>query len=699
MLDIWKIKMLNIRNAALFCATILPVNIAYAQTVLPEVVVTSDAPSSGGSLTVPNIKVQQQELNKTAGSVSFIDAETYKNKYTNNLKDVLQESPGVFVQNRYSQEIRLSIRGAGISRGFHTRGVEILQDGVPTNLADGSGDFYQIDPLSLRSVGVYKGANALSFGSTALGGAVNFVSPTGRTAVAQNSISVEGGSFGTGRVSAQIARQMGKWDFYISGSVTHADGRRQHERQQGEHFNANIGYQFSPNLETRFYFGVYYTDQKLPGTLTLLNALRNPRSASVGALSLNQARNTHVERIANKTTLSFENEKLDVDTWLIHKNLFHPIFQVIDQDGVTYGVAPRYTGSFDINGFRNDLVVGARVYGGNNKALQFLNIAGQRGVQTLNSRQNAYNYEAYAENRFFFLPQVALTTGVKAYRSERDYQDLGSVPASPVPSSTSKAYVGINPKIGLLWEIQKDVQAFANITRSADVTDFGDLNQIFGRTRNFVPLRSQRAWTTEIGTRGTYDWLSWNVTAYRSVLRDELLQFTTNPLVPASTFNAPRTVHQGLELGASVEVLRDLLGAGTGDKLTISQLWNYSDFRFQRDAQYGNNQLPVVPKHVLRTSVSYQHPNGFYVTPVVDFVPQGAYVDYANTVKTPSYALLGLQTGMEFKNGVKLFVDARNLTNKRYISDVGAVTKANATTATFYPGSGRSVFAGVRYSF
>ena len=691
--------MLNIRNAALVCATILPVNSAYTQTILPDVVVTTEAQSKAGSLTVPSVKVQQQELNKTAGSVVFIDAETYKNKYTNTLKDVLQETPGVFVQNRYSQEVRLSIRGAGIARGFHTRGIEILQDGIPTNLADGSGDFYQIDPLALRSVSVYKGGNALSFGGTTLGGAVNFVSPTGRTAVAQNSISVEGGSFGTGRVNAQIARTLGKWDFYISGSVTHADGRRQHERQQGEHFNANIGYQFSPNLETRFYFGAYYTDQKLPGALTLFNALHSPRSASANALSGNQARDTHVERIANKTTLSFETGKLDIDTWLIHKNLFHPIFQVIDQDGFTYGVAPRYIGSFDIKGFRNDLVVGARVYGGNNKALQFVNSAGQRGAKTLNSRQNAYNYEAYAENRFFFLPKVALTTGVKAYRDERDYKDLGGLSASSIASSASKTYAGVNPKIGLLWEIQKDIQAFANITRSADVPDFSDLNQVFGRTRNFVPLRSQRAWTTEIGTRGTYDWLGWNITAYRSVLRDELLQFTINPLIPASTFNAPRTVHQGLELGGSVQVLRDLLGAETGDKLTLSQLWNYSDFRFNKDPQYGNNQLPVVPKHVLRTSVSYQHPNGFYATPTVDWVPQGAYVDYVNTVKTPSYALLGLQTGINLKNGISLFVDARNLTNKRYISDVGAVTKANAATATFYPGSGRSVFAGMRYSF
>ena len=47
-----------------------------------------------------------------------------------------------------------------------------------------------------------------------------------------------------------------------------------------------------------------------------------------------------------------------------------------------------------------------------------------------------------------------------------------------------------------------------------------------------------------------------------------------------------------------------------------------------------------------------------------------------------------------------LFVDARNLTNKRYVSDISTVADARtANTAIFYPGEGRSVFAGMRYAF
>ncbi|MGH7938655.1 MAG: TonB-dependent receptor plug domain-containing protein [Bryobacteraceae bacterium] len=59
------------------------------------------------------------------------------------------------------------------------RGIMLLQDGVPVSFADGFADFAEINPLSLRYVEVWRGANALQFGATTLSGAINFVSPTG----------------------------------------------------------------------------------------------------------------------------------------------------------------------------------------------------------------------------------------------------------------------------------------------------------------------------------------------------------------------------------------------------------------------------------------------------------------------------------------------------------------------------------------
>lgn len=665
---------------------------------LPEAVVYG---SKGGSLTSQSTQAHKQELQRTVGAVGFVDNDTYANTYAFTLRDVLKDVPGVFVQDRYGQELRLSIRGSGIARSYHTRGLEILQDGIPTNLADGSGDYYQIDPLALQSAEVFKGGNGLAYGASTLGGAINFVTPTARTASAANQLRLEGGSFGTVRGSAQFSRVDGPLDFLGTVSVNHAEGFRDHERGQYEQFNANIGYRFSPTVETRFYLGAYIVDQQLPGTLSLNDALTNPTKASASALAGDQARNTRTERLANRTTVMLEDGRLDFDTWVIHKSLYHPIFQVIDQDGWTYGFAPRYTTTQTVGGMGNELIVGARFFGGDTQALQYLNVSGNRGTQTLNSRQSAYNYEAYVEDRLFFLPTVALMTGLKAQRDVRQYVDYGGLAADPTYKSASQTYSGVNPKLGLLWQPDKTTQAFVDITRSQDVPDFGDLTQTFANTTRFTPLQSQRAWTVEVGTRGSRDRFSWDLTAYRSVVRDQLLQFTTNPDIPASTFNANRTVLQGIEAAASVDLFRNIARPGAGDKITLSGLWNLSDFRFKDDPQYGSNRIAGVPVNLLRAALGYSRPSGFHVSATVDWVPTGAWADNANTLRVPGYTLFGLQAGMELSKGVTLFAEARNLANKRYISDISTVANARtaSSTAIFYPGAGRSFFAGVRYAF
>jgi outer membrane receptor protein involved in Fe transport len=123
------------------------------------------------------------------------------------------------------------------------------------------------------------------------------------------------------------------------------------------------------------------------------------------------------------------------------------------------------------------------------------------------------------------------------------------------------------------------------------------------------------------------------------VSHNELLQFTTNANVPATTFNAPNSLHQGIEFAGSIDLLRDSFGPGSDDVLTLSQVW-------------------------------------------------------------PGYVLLSLQAGVDLPQGMSLYVDARNLTNQNYASDISTITNANqVSTMIFYPGNGRSVFGGLRWQF
>jgi iron complex outermembrane receptor protein len=710
-------------------AVTLVASSSFAQEALPPIDVGAFAPSFAGarasndkgSLTVPSVAEQRRRLEQTAGSVAFVDAATpdMETRHIADLRDALKDVPGVFVDTRYGQELRLSMRGSNLTRDYHLRGFELLQDGIPMNYADGGGDFYQIDPKYFRSIEVLKGGNALSAGSSTLGGAIDFVSPTAHTALAPNMLAIDGGSFGSIRGQAQVSRVIGDFDFLVNGTFSHADGYRQHSQSDYTQINGNFGYRFSRDIETRFYFGVYDTHQKLPGTLTLANARNNPQLATLpyipgsgfDGFSADQARNVQNQRFASKTTFETDIGRFDVSGWYVHNKLYHPIFLVLDQDGDTWGFTPKLTSKFELAGHRDELVVGGRVWGGRSTDKWFVNYNGMElnpfggDARVRDNRMESLNLEAFFENRFYVVPELAVIAGAKIFSDTRKYTVLGSIPADPVASTTEKAYRGLVPKVGLLLEPARDLQFFADFTGSRDVPDFIDLTQNFfpgAVGPSFTPLAAQKAWTGEIGSRGKWDRFSWDVTYYHSELQDELLKFNANPGlgIPATTFNAKRTMHQGVELAASADLWRDIFAPGGGDLLKLSQLWTWNDFRFVGDANYGDNPLAGAPRHVLRTTLSYSRPDGFYLAPSIDWVPEGAYVDYMHTLQTPGYLLVGVQAGMKLPYGLSVYIDARNLTDRHYISDVSTVIDARgANPAAFYPGYGRAVFAGMKVAF
>jgi outer membrane receptor protein involved in Fe transport len=148
-------------------------------------------------------------------------------------------------------------------------------------------------------------------------------------------------------------------------------------------------------------------------------------------------------------------------------------------------------------------------------------------------------------------------------RNERDYENRLN------GQQFSRTYDGFNPKIGVLWQPRPEVQVFSNLSRSQDVPDFSDQLQTVNNRPLWVPLDSQRAWTVEVGTRGRFERYGWDLTLFRSSLRDQLLQFTVNPSTPANTFNAGNTVNQGVEFAGRYDVFQGL--AAAGDRLTLGQ--------------------------------------------------------------------------------------------------------------------------------
>ncbi|HNL92141.1 MAG TPA: TonB-dependent receptor plug domain-containing protein, partial [Pseudomonadales bacterium] len=76
--------------------------------------------------TVPSLVEAEQAARLTPGGANVVDSESYTTGRASTVQDALGYSPGVFVQPRFgAEESRLSIRGSGIQRTFHMRGIKL----------------------------------------------------------------------------------------------------------------------------------------------------------------------------------------------------------------------------------------------------------------------------------------------------------------------------------------------------------------------------------------------------------------------------------------------------------------------------------------------------------------------------------------------------------------------------------------------
>jgi iron complex outermembrane recepter protein len=659
----------------------------------PKVALQDRGNGNPGTLTVPNNAEALEIIRRTPGGVHIVGAERYEDDYPLSFEDTLEYVPGVYAKKRFGEEVRLGIRGAGLSRGFHLRGLRLLQDGIPFNLADGGGDFQEADFLALQRIEVYKGGNAMQYGGVTLGGSVNMISKTGHSHPG-DLFRTEIGSDSTYRGHIQSGRSYEKFDFFVSATAAKSDGFRNHAEQENAKFNGNLGIWLSDNVETRFFLTGNEINLELPGTVDLSTALNSPQTANSFAISDDQQRDINSVRFSNKTTFKFSDDHLfDVGAYVNYKELFHPIIRfvgVIDQESVDYGVYAQGAGSYKLGGFRSEYRLGVTTQFGDTDAKVFANNSGQRGTQTADSDQTADNVVVYGQNNLYVTPKLALVTGAQFVYAKRKDKNFAS------PSETdSDTYDSFNPKLGAIYEASKTIQFFGNVSKSYEPPTFIELTQ--GGITGFTPVRAQKAWTAEVGTRGEYKMASWDITFYRAWVEDEMLQFTVGAGFPASTFNADDTIHQGLEFGLDLQLAQSLLTSG--DSLRWRNVYNYNHFYFEGDSQFGDNDIAGQPKNAYQGELRYDYGNLGYLAVNVDAADR-ADVDFANNLEAPGFAIMGLSAGYNINKNINVFFSGRNLLNKRYISTFSTITDSStASTSVFYAGDDRRFFSGVTVNF
>ncbi|MCC6759542.1 MAG: TonB-dependent receptor, partial [Candidatus Omnitrophica bacterium] len=219
------------------------------------------------------------------------------------------------------------------------------------------------------------------------------------------------------------------------------------------------------------------------------------------------------------------------------------------------------------------------------------------------------------------------------------------------------------------------------------------------------PNKAQTSDTWETGLRGDLGWYVYDATFYYSQLEKELLSLSDGAGNPLGTINARgETIHQGIELGGKLDLLQGLFARSSDkpDKVYAHGVYNWSDFRFDNDPVYGDNQLPGLPEHFIKMELIYEHPSGLYAGPNFESVMTKYPIDMANTFYSDPYTIWGLKAGYKTAKGFSVFIEGKNLSDEIYAASTSIVNNAaglDANAAVFNPGNGRAWYSGVEWKW
>jgi vitamin B12 transporter len=163
-----------------------------------------------------------EAIQHSGSAVTVIKADEIAKSNPGSLADVLRGVPGLSIAESGGpgKVTYVSLRGA------ESRHTLVLIDGIRVNdpsVTDGPFDFSNMVATDIERIEVLRGPQSALYGSDAIGGVINIITRKGRGAP-KASITVEGGSYRTGTVTASVSGGTERLSYAFALAAGHSDG-------------------------------------------------------------------------------------------------------------------------------------------------------------------------------------------------------------------------------------------------------------------------------------------------------------------------------------------------------------------------------------------------------------------------------------------------------------------------------------------
>lgn len=605
------------RGLATFALATLPLAIQAAE---PQLEGAAEATAEATSLNplVVTAALAPRTADETLASVTVLDEATLRRQDPASLPDLLRGQPGVDVTSNgsFGKNSSVYIRGTGNDQNV------LLIDGIRLRSATAGGAAWQfLDPRMFQRAEIVRGPLGSLYGADAIGGVVQLFTPEGEEGDPQPRVSVGGGSFNTQRYSASLAGGSGGTRYYVAGSRFDTDGTP--VRRGGE----DKGY------------------DNTSGLVRLSHTFDS--DAEVGLLALRARGNTE-----------FDGGESDF----------------VQQVAGIYGELP-VTGNW-----RSRLTL--------SEARDESDTVQSFGASTFDTRTQTARWEntlgfgvhelvagaEYSEDRV-----SSTTTYDETTRDNAAVFAQGLLDFSPFAVQAALRYDDnqafgdeVTGSLALGYDLDRHHTLRASVGTAFKAPSFNDLYfPGFGNP----DLNAETSETYELGIRGQYRTLFWDLAAYQTDI-DDLIAFTLQDGL-FSAFNVDKARIRGIELAAGAEI----------DDWTLAAALTYADPE-NRSGLNAGNRIPRRAGQSLRLDVDRELGDWSLGG---SWIAQGyRYDDAANEQRLAGFGLVNLRAGWQFAPLWSARLTVENALDKEY------------ATARFFDGddylnAGRAAFVSVHF--
>ncbi|AXY40959.1 TonB-dependent receptor [Halomonas sp. JS92-SW72] len=607
------------RGLATFALATLPLAIQAAE---PQLESPAEATAEATSLNpmVITAALAPRTADETLASVTVLDEATLRRQDPASLPDLLRGQPGVDVTSNgsFGKSSSVSIRGTSNSQSL------LMIDGIRLRSATLGGPAWQfLDPRMFERAEIVRGPRGSLYGADAVGGVVQLSTPEGEEGAPQPRVSVGGGSFNTQRYSASLSGGSGGTSYYVAGSRFDTDGTP--VRRGGE----DKGY------------------DNTSGLVRLSHAFES--GAEVGALALRARGNTEFDSFGAPAETDFVQQVSGVygeipvsDTWRSRLTLSEARDESDTLDAFGFSVFDTQTRTAR---WENTLGFGVHEL-----------VAGAEYSEDSISSTNVYD-ETNRDNTAVFAQGLLDFSPVAVQASLRydDNQAFGEE---------------VTGSLALGYEFDAHHTLRASVGTAFRAPSF---NELYFPGFSNPDLNAETSETYELGVRGQYRTLFWDLAAYQSDIDELIINVdTTGDGWVDTPQNVAKARIRGIELATGAEI----------DDWTLAAALTWTDPE-NRSGLNAGNRIQRRASQSARFDVDRALGDW---TLGASWILQGyRYEDAANTDRLNGFGLVNLRAGWDFAPMWSARLTVENALDKEY------------ETARDYINAGRAAFVSVHF--